>query len=376
MARAPAVAEIEAPPEADRLEGFAHPRETAALIGHEAAERALAEALASGRMHHAWLIAGPQGIGKATLAYRFARAALAEPSERAPDSLAVADDTRAARQVRALSHPGLLVIRRPWDDKGKRFAQSIPVDEVRKLRAFLGHSAGEGAWRVVIVDEANELNINAANALLKSLEEPPARTVFLLVSSAPGRLLPTIRSRCRTLALQPLASEALRAAVGQALQAAEKDAPKPADWPKLERLAEGSVGRLLGLWQAGGLELYERIAKLTAALPKVDWRLAHALSDELQPAAAQPRFELFFELLLAVLARLIRAQAAGEGAEDERALAQRLIGEERLASFAGLWERIGRNKAETLALNLDRKALVLETVGALSAAAQTGKPAA
>jgi DNA polymerase-3 subunit delta' len=375
MARAPAAAEIEAPPEADRLEGFAHPRETTALIGHEAAERALAEALASGRMHHAWLIAGAQGIGKATLAYRFARAALAEPGERTQNSLAVAADTRAARQVCALSHPGLLVIRRPWDDKAKRFAASIPIDEVRKLRSFLSHSAGKDTWRVVIVDEANELNVNAANALLKSLEEPPPRTVFLLVSSAPGRLLPTIRSRCRALSLQTLAGEALRAAVTQALLAAEKEAPQSADWPKLERLAEGSVGRLLGLWQAGGLELYERIAKLTASLPKVDWRLVHALSDELHPAAAQPRFELFFELLLAVLARLIRAQAAGEGGEDERALAQRLIGEERLASFAGLWERIGRNKAETLALNLDRKALVLETVGALAAAARNGNAA-
>jgi DNA polymerase-3 subunit delta' len=272
--------------------------------------------------------------------------------------------------VRALSHPGLLVIRRPWDDKAKRFATSIPVDEVRKLRAFLSHSAAEGAWRVVIVDDANELNVNAANALLKSLEEPPARTVFLLVSSAPGRLLPTIRSRCRTLPLQPLDAEALRAAATQALAAAEEDAPGTADWPKLERLAEGSVGRLLGLWHAGGLDLYERIAKLTGALPRVDWRAAHALSDELQPAAAQPRFELFFELLLTTLARLIRAQAAGEGGPEERQLAQRLIGEERLASFAGLWERIGRNKAETLALNLDRKALVLETIGALAAAAE------
>jgi DNA polymerase-3 subunit delta' len=375
MARAPAAAEIEAPPEADRLEGFAHPRETIALIGHEGTERALAEALSSGRMHHAWLISGSQGIGKATLAYRFARAAFAEPGERAPDSLAVAEDTRAARQVRALSHPGLLVIRRPWDEKAKRFAASIPIDEVRKLRAFLNRSTADGSWRVVIVDEANELNLNAANALLKSLEEPPPRTVFLLVSSAPGRLLPTIRSRCRTLPLQPLASDALRAAVMQALGAAEKEAPGAADWPKLERLSEGSVGRLLGLWQAGGLELYERIAELAVALPKVDWRSVHALSDELQPAAAQPRFELFFELLLATLARLIRAQAVGEGAPDERALSQRLIGEERLASFAGLWERIGRDKAETLALNLDRKALVLETVGALVAAAQSSTPA-
>jgi len=352
MARGPAAAEIEAPPEADRLEGFPHPRETKELFGHDGAERTLAEALAGGRMHHGWLLAGRQGIGKATLAYRFARAALAEPEERTPGSLAIAQETRAARQVRALSHPGLLVIRRPFDEKAKRFTASIPIDEVRRLRSFLGHRASGDTWRVVIVDEANELNINAANALLKSLEEPPPRTVFLLVSSAPGRLLPTIRSRCRMLPLQPLSSEALRSAATQALAAAGEDVPRETDWPPLERLAEGSIRRLLGLWRAGGLELHERIAKLTTDLPRVDWRLAHALSDELQPAAAQQRFELFFELLLNELGRLIRAQAAGEGRSEERELAAKLIGEERLASFAALWERIGRSKAETLALNL------------------------
>jgi DNA polymerase-3 subunit delta' len=375
MARAPAAAEIEVPPEADRLEGFPHPRETKELFGHDGPERTLADALASGRMHHGWLLAGRQGIGKATLAYRFARAALAAPEERVVGSLAIAEGTRAARQVRALSHPGLLLIRRPYDEKAKRFTASIPIDEVRRLRSFLGHRASGETWRVVIVDEANELNVNAANALLKSLEEPPPRTVFLLVSSAPGRLLATIRSRCRMLSLQPLSSQALRAAAAQALEAAGEDVPRAADWPSLERLAEGSVRRLLGLWRSGGLELHERIAKLTIGLPRVDWRLAHALSDELQPAAAQVRFELFFELLLNDLERLIRAQASGEGAAEERELAARLIGEERLASFAALWERIGRSKAETLALNLDRKALILETVGGLAAAARDRKPA-
>ena len=161
----------------------------------------------------------------------------------------------------------------------------------------------------------------------------------------------------------------------QALQAAGQEVPKEAEWPALERLAEGSVGRLLGLWRAGGLELNERIAALAASLPRVDWRGGHALSDELQPVAAQARFELFFELLSSLLGRLIRAQVAGEGALEERQLAARLIGEERLASFAALWERIGRGKAETLALNLDRKALILDTVGGLAAAAQDRKPA-
>ena len=377
MARAPAAVEIEALPEADRLADFPHPRETAQLFGHSAVEATLAGALASGRVHHAWLLSGPRGIGKATLAYRFARAALAEPRERDASgmSLAIAPETTAARQVRALSHPGLLLIRRPYDVKAKRFATSIPVDEVRRLRSFLSHRAAGDGWRVVIVDEANELNVNAANALLKSLEEPPERTVFLLVSSAPGQLVPTIRSRCRALALSPLGREDLHAATAQALDAAKLPLPPDAEWKALEDLAEGSVGRLLGLLGAGGIELQSRIVRLLESLPKVDWRAAHALSDELQPTAAHARFELFFELLLNALARLIRTAATGEGSPAEAALGERLMGGGRLASFAALWERIAREKADTVALNLDRKGLILETVTGLAAAAQQRKPA-
>jgi DNA polymerase-3 subunit delta' len=377
MARAPAMAEIEELPEADRLEGFPHPRETKELYGHAGAERMLAEALAGGRLHHAWLLTGPQGIGKATLAYRFARAALALPEERDAlgQSLAVAETTTAARQVKALSHPGLLLIRRPYDVKAKRFATNIPVDEVRRLRSFLAHRAAGDGWRVVIVDEANELNVNAANALLKSLEEPPTRTVFLLVSSAPGRLLPTIRSRTRTLALAPLTERDLRRAAVQALTVAEMTPPTEGQWAPLERLADGSAGRLLSLLGSGGIEQEARVTKLLSLLPKVDWRAVHALSDELQPIAAQPRFELFFELLLDALSRLIRAAATGEGGPDDKALAARLMGEARLASFAALWERIAREKADTLALNLDRKSLILESVARLASAAQDRKPA-
>ena len=376
MARA-AATEIEELPEADRLKGFPHPRETKKFFGHVRAERSLAESLSEGRMHHAWLLSGRRGIGKATLAYRFARAALAEPHERAADrsSLEIAEDTRASRQVRALSHPGLLVLRRPYDEKAKRFATSIPIDEVRRLRSFLSHSAGEKAWRVVIVDEANELNVNAANALLKSLEEPPARAVFLLISSAPGQLLPTIRSRCRTLALQPLSSTDLRGAATQAFEGAGLAPPDAISWPALVRLAEGRVGRLLSLQGAGGLELNALIGKLVASAPRIDWRAVHALSDELQPTAAQARFELFYQLLLDYLARLIRAQGAGEGEKQDREAAARLIGEGRLASFAALWERIGREKTDALALNLDRKALILETFADLAAAAEDRKPA-
>ncbi|MFV0368192.1 MAG: DNA polymerase III subunit delta' [Hyphomicrobiaceae bacterium] len=367
MARAPAVQQIEAAPEIDRLEGFAHPRETVTLFGHYDAERTLATSIASGRMHHAWLFTGPEGIGKATLAYKAAVSALAEPLERDAlgETLAVAADTAAARQVRSLSHAGLLALRRQYNLKDKRFPQSISVDEVRRLRSFLGHSSG--AWRVVIVDTADELNINAANALLKSLEEPPARTIFLLISSEPGRLLPTIRSRCRALALEPLNDDALKHAANQAMEAAGQTLPDGEALATLCQLSDGSVRRLLSLQAAGGLEFYEQIYALLSALPDVDWVKLHKLADTLSGAAAEVRFELFFDLLMAQIARLVRAGATGTGAPADIRLATRLATPARLATLAEVWETVAREKADVVALNLDRKTLILRTVSRLEA---------
>jgi len=378
MARAPAVAEIEVAPEADRLDGFPHPRETRHVFGHAAVERELAEILASRRIHHAWLLAGPEGIGKATLAYRFAAYALADAAARDVSlaSLELPEGTPALRQVRALSHPGLLVIRRPWLQKEKRFAANIPVEEVRKLRNFLALTAGgearpdEAVQRVVIVDQADELNASSANALLKSLEEPPPRTVFLLITSQAGRLLPTIRSRCRVLALSPLDPADLRAAAEQALDAAELAKPAEADWPRLLHLARGSVRRLLALATSDGLKLARQVTAIFETLPKIDWAAAHGLADDLSGSANEQRFETFFDLLLDTSARLTRAAATGEGEPDEVALARRLIPDGRLASWAELWETVVREKADALALNLDRKTLVLQTLSRLEGASR------
>lgn len=369
MARAPITQEAEALPEADRLEGFPHPRETADLLGHDAAQRTLAETFASGRMHHAWLIAGRAGIGKATLAYRLARHVLAKPEERDPagQALDVPPTSTAARQVLALSHPGLLVLRRPYDAKAKRFAASIPVDEVRRLKSFLGLTAGDGAWRVVLVDSADELNLNAANALLKSLEEPPRRALFVLVSSQPSRLLPTVRSRCRRLDLQPLGPDDLRKAAEAALAAGETKAPSDAQWSKLTALADGSVRRALQLAAGGGLDLYEKVEAIFSGLPKVDWPAAHVLSDTLATSAQEQRYEAFFELLLDMMARLARASASGGG--SELTLATRLIPEGRISRWAEAWEAIARDKADTDELNLDRKAHILLALKRLQAVA-------
>jgi DNA polymerase III subunit delta' len=371
-ARTQEVPEAEALPEADRLGDFPHPRETGELFGHATAEAMLAQAFAGGRLHHAWLLAGRAGIGKATLAYRMARHLLAKPEERDPaaGTLHVPPGSAAARQVGQLAHPGLLVLRRPYDLKSKRLLSIISVDEVRRLRGFLGLTAGEGGWRVVIVDSADELNANAANALLKSLEEPPPRALFLLVTSQPSGLLPTIRSRCRRLDLQPLDAESLRRAAETALASAGMKAPPADKWPQLARLADGSVRAALQL-ATGGIELNERVEQIFSRLPGIDWPALHALADALTAEAQQPRYEMFFTLLLDQLARLVRAGASGQGSSAETALAARLIPPARQPAWASLWQAIVRDKIDADALNLDRKALIVRTFASIEAASQS-----
>ncbi len=377
MARAPALAEFEEIPEADRLEGFPHPRMTERLYGHGAAETELASAFASGRMHHGWLLTGPEGTGKATLAYRLARFLIASASERDMfgQSLDIGSETTAARQVRSLSHPDLLLIRRPYDHKTKRLRTEITVDEVRRLKGFLQLRGTDGGWRVVIVDQANELNSNAANALLKALEEPPQRTVFLLISSAPSRLLPTIRSRCRTLECAPLDGEMLKKAVTQAIVASGDSVSSPVpsgeSWATLERLAQGSVRRALGLLGGKGFDTYDRIVAVVSALPTVDWGAVHSLGDELGSPAADPKFQLFYDLFLGLISRMVRAAALKDAQSNEGQLAARLIPEPRLAAWAQVWETVVTDKADAEALNLDRKALILNTFSRLELAARS-----
>lgn len=198
--------------ELDKEPSAPHPRETFSFVGHEAEEEAFAEGMRGGRMHHAWLLAGPKGLGKATLAYRVARAALGA-RRIGPRPLDVDPEDQIARRVTALSHPDLFVLRRGLNERGKP-RREIAVDDARDLGHFFSLAPSEGGMRVAIVDAVDDLNRNAANAILKTLEEPPARSILLLVCHAPGAILPTIRSRCRRLALRPLSDEQVRKASG------------------------------------------------------------------------------------------------------------------------------------------------------------------
>jgi len=355
-----------APTEPDRLEGFSSPRDVERLYGHAAAQQEFADAFASGRLHHAWLIVGPEGVGKATLAYRFARMVLAGPGGGDPND----PEQPLFRKIAGLAHPNLLLLRRAWNDKTKRYGQVIGVDEVRRLRAFLGTTAGEGSWRVVIVDRADELNQNAANALLKALEEPPPRTLFLLISAAEGRLPITIRSRVRALRVSGLTETEVEAAVRDALERDEYEADAKTLGTALA-LCQGSVRRALELVSSQGIELYDEILAGLAALPELDGARLHRSAERLAAMSETVRLDLYLSLLLGVIERLIRFTATGEGAtQAERAVAARLLSPGNLASWADAWEAISEARGEAFALNLDRSLLVLDTWFRLQALAR------
>jgi DNA polymerase-3 subunit delta' len=359
MSAAPAERARAEADEPDRLEGFSAPREVERLFGHGAAVEEFAEALAAGRMHHAWLLVGPEGTGKATLAYVLARGVLTR--KKGGEFGTVGPSHPVFRKVAALSHPNLLLIRRSWDERRNRYSREIKVVEVRRLRGFLGNSAGEQGWRVVVVDRADELNPNAANALLKMLEEPPSQTLFLLVAGAEAGIPVTIRSRARILRLAPLPARELKLAVRAALARDEHDVDESTLRTALA-LSEGSVRRALELATGEGITLYREALGLLGGLPELDGPRLHRLVDRIGGFGDTQSFDLFVSLVLSLMERMIRASATGEAlSAEEQALAGRLIGPGNRAEWAQAWEATLRARTEAALFNLDRGLFLLET---------------
>jgi DNA polymerase-3 subunit delta' len=273
-----------------------------AVRGHRAARDAFLAASTGGALHHAWLLAGPQGIGKATFAQAAALRLLADAMAPGtlPPGLDVPDDHPAARLTAAGSHPDLRVLRRlAKKDKEDELARSITVDQIRSLGPFLGTMPSLSPRRVIVIDAADDLERpGASNALLKSLEEPPAGTVFLLVSHAPGRLLPTIRSRCRLLRFEPLGDDDMAAVLAGALP--ETDADERA---ALVRIGDGAPGRAIGY---AGLDLGAIDGAVEAIGRDGDPALTRrmALARALSLKAAQPRYEAFLDRVPTVIARM------------------------------------------------------------------------
>jgi DNA polymerase-3 subunit delta' len=364
MAPRPRTADIEPLPESDRIGDLPHPRERLELFGHAAAAQTLAEAARSGRLHHAWIIAGPKGVGKATLAWRFARSLLAHGAAACPDDLAVGEKHPVRRQVAGLTHPDLFLIRRTWDVDRKRFRVELPVDEVRRLHGFFSRHASYGGPRIAIVDAADDMSRSAQNALLKILEEPPAGALLLLVSHAPGALLPTTRSRCRLLTLRRLDGEAMQSAV-----AALSPGTESADRALLSALADGAPGRALELAETGALALYREIVELLLGLPRLSGAKLFALADKV--ARSDGGLARFVDLLSQIEERLLRgAYAALTPVPGEETLLRHLRATVTLDRWAALWEGLRVRAAEADELNLDKKQLILNAFFAIEAAAQ------
>jgi len=369
----------EAPPEPDRIEGAPHPRETERLVGHAAAEAAFLDAFNSSRLHHAWLITGPRGVGKATLAWKIARFLLATPpagdaglfgEAPAPTTLDVDPEHPVARRARALAEPGLMLIRRSVNENTGKMSNEIRADDVRRLRGFFGLSAGDDGKRVVIIDAADEMNTTAANSLLKLLEEPPSGAVLLLVSHQPSRLLPTIRSRCRALRLDPLSPPDLATALDGA-----GTSPGP-DTAALGELAGGSVGEALRLSHLDGLAAYGEIIRVFARAPRYDRPRAIALANSAAGAANAPRFDLLLRLLGLFLARLARTGSGHppptEAAPGEAELLARLAPDAWSGrQWARLQQELTARAAHGRAVNLDPAALILDMVFKINQTAET-----
>ena len=321
-----------------------HPRRAVDLIGHGGAESRLLQAHQSGKLHHAWLISGPRGIGKATLAYRFAKFLFRVPSAekaRAHTSLYVAPESSAFRQVSAGGHPGLLVIQRSLDEKRKRLKTEIAVDSAREAHGFLGQTAAGGEWRVVVVDPADELNKSSANALLKLIEEPPKRAVFLIVCNQPGQLLPTIRSRCLHLPLQRLGIEdTVKVLHGLPTKATEEAGES--EVVQAAQLSRGCPGLALEMIGSRGAAAFADFLKRSKLSPSTAVEIAAAFSGR----ETAEDYYIFCDLLVGWAAEQARAAGlAGRG-----------------GALAAAHDDINSSLRQADALNLDRRQTVTDAL--------------
>jgi len=344
--------------EADRLGAWPHPRETAGVVGHEAERARLGERLESGRIAHGWIVGGPPGIGKATLVYDFAAEALAKGVETVEE---------ARRLITSQAHPRMMVVRRTLNPQTKKLRTQIAVDDVRRLRHFLGTTAGAG-WRVVLVDSADDLNTSSANALLKSLEEPPPRTLFFLIATSAGRLLPTIASRCERLRLRPLSADETRRAVEAACDRMGLDPPEPETFQSILAAANGRPRRALELISGGGAEVYALIRRIFNGLPRVDEMQVFRLMEAASDAKSGIGYDLVFDLVEDALAAAIRRGAQGA---DETGV----FDLHSLARWMEVWDTGKRLRADAEKLNLDRGAALMRLFTEIENAARAARRA-
>ena len=283
------------------------------IVGQDQAVEQFSSAWASRKLHHAWLLAGPKGVGKASFAHSAARRVLAEAAGPPFDlsGLWTPDDHPIVRLIEAGSHPDMRWLERLPRERGEGLARNISVDQVRDLGEFLGLTSALSPWRVAVIDTVDELEPSGANALLKILEEPPANTIFFLVSHAPGRLLPTIRSRCRRLDFQTLDDDAMTSIL-------ERQSPEmgAAERQRIVALSFGSAGRALAFVDLGLAKLEDAALAILRQGDPTNARRSD-LASELGKKAAADRYAAFLNLAPSLIAREARKL---KGPPRERAL--------------------------------------------------------
>ena len=359
----------------DQIEGYPHPKAAETLFGHQFAEQEFMNCFKSGKLHHGWLITGPKGIGKATFAWRIAKFLLTQPiASSEPKGLFGNSGENQNREldenlkksivarILAESEPRLAVIRKSFDEKRKTFRSTIRVDEIRQLKSFFSLSVSDGGSRVAIIDCAEDMNINAANALLKTLEEPPKDTVFLLISHNPQSLLPTIKSRCRELRLSSLTESDLKSALRQInLTIPENDSEI------YSLLGSGSVGNSIRLLEHDGAKLYRNLLSLLNQLPNFNGFELEKFIGMVSGNKGRSRLELLVELLNFVIARISKAGITGQSSWDPMLEVEKEVFVKLCPNpiTATKWAELAQTQSENLkhglAVNLDPSSLILDT---------------
>ncbi len=371
-------------PESDCIAGAPHPRRARQLVGHDGVQRAFMTAVRSKRVHHAWMLSGPKGIGKATLAWRIASYLLTSASgpDADPDSR---NETGHGRllvpppdvsnpvfsRILALSDPDLFLCRRTWNEKRQGMRPFITVDEIRRLRSHYSQTSANAGWRITIIDAVDDMNPSAANALLKLLEEPPERALFLLVCHQPALIIPTIRSRCSKLSCRPLNAEQ----VGSVLSGLGCD-PEDRHLVALAELSDGSPGTAVQLLDSQGVEIYGDIVRILSGAPGMDRALVYRLADSCSGRNNEHRFDIILRLLAVALARLARFSVLGaenmtESVPGEKQMWSRLS---QMPGMASRWAELaqelppmGRGAAT---VNLDPASIILDMLSRINAAAR------
>lgn len=343
-----AIEERLAPEQHDTLSGIAEPSENPELIGHVEAQQMLLAAQRAGRLPHAVVLAGPQGIGKTTFAFGFARHLLSG-SEPAPDGRFTRVDVQTPlfRQIASGAHPSVLHLTRPANERTKGFKTVLSVDEIRRIGRFLSMTSGDGSCRIVIIDPADDMRAAAANALLKNLEEPPARTIFVLIAHSPGALLPTIRSRCQVIRLAPLNPAELEQVLAKADQLAVDECARDA----LIARSGGSARAAIVLQQYGGVEIATALDRLATA--PIDIAASHRLAEAVSGRDSAIQFDVFNGRALELL-----SNAAAEAAQSGDI--------KRAKKLSDAWHLARIAITETATYNLDQKQHALTMISRLN----------